>query len=189
MITNQYEQIVEEIINKYNPKPVKEAFILLVKLFNNIINFPLEPKYKNFKKSNHLIKTKILLIKETLSLITTLGYTNTEDDDILSFTGHAGNLRTCVLYLNKKIKEMESELKEGEDIIREKEERKKRANFEEAQRKAREEKIEKEKILRQIENDKKERALRGPAHESRANQLKYGAREIVFKPSCGAGGG
>ena len=124
MEKTEYKQIIKQIIYKYNHKPILEAFNILLKLFNNIINYPRDSKFKNFKKSNLIIRNKILIIDEALSLIYVLGYTKTDDDEILSFNGDYNNLLECVKYLNKKVKELEYEIKIKENSEKKQEEKK-----------------------------------------------------------------
>jgi hypothetical protein len=188
MEKTEYKQIIRQIISKYNHKPILEAFNILLKLFNNIINYPRDSKFKNFKKSNSTIRNKILIIDEALSLIYVLGYTKTDDDEILSFNGDYNNLLECVKYLNKKVKELEYEIKNKENSEKKQEEKKIKSTFEEAQIQSKKVLSEKEKILQQIENDKKERAQREKARDSKANDLKYGMHQVVFKPTSNCGG-
>jgi hypothetical protein len=188
MEKTEYKQIIRQIIYKYNHKPILEAFNILLKLFNNIINYPRDSKYKNFKKSNATIRNKILIIDEALSLIHVLGYTKTDDDEILSFNGDYNNLLECVKYLNKKVKELEYEINNKENSEKKQEEKKIKSTFEEAQIQSKKVLSEKEKILQQIENDKKERAQREKARDSKANDLKYGMHQVVFKPTSNCGG-
>ena len=194
MEKNEFKQIIDQIIYKYNHKPILEAFSILLKLFNNIINYPREAKFKNFKKSNTTIRNKILIIDESLKLINVLGYKKTDDDEILSFEGDYNNLMNCVNYLTKKTKELDLEIKNKEIKEQQKEKEKenkiKYSNYIESQNQSKKILSEKEKILQQIENDKKERAKRERARDSKANELKYGMHQVVFKPSnCGGGGG
>jgi len=192
MEKNEFKQIIDQIIYKYNHKPILEAFSILLKLFNNIIKYPREAKFKNFKKSNSTIRNKILIIDESLKLINVLGYKKTNDDEILSFEGDYNNLIECTNYLNKKTKELELELKNKE--LKEKQKEKelenkiKFSNYNDSQKQSRKIQSEKEKILQQIENDKKERAMREKARDSKANDLKFGMHQVVFKPNPNCGG-
>jgi len=192
MEKNEFKQIIDQIIYKYNHKPILEAFTILLKLFNNIINYPRDAKFKNFKKSNLTIRNKILIIDESLNLIKVLGYKKTNDDEILSFEGDYNNLIECTNYLNKKTKELEYEIKNKE--LKEKQKEKelenkiKLSNYNESQTQSKKIKTEKEKILEQIENDKKERAKREKARDSKANDLKFGMHQVVFKPNPNCGG-
>ena len=192
MEKNEFKQLIDQIIYKYNHKPIFEAFSILLKLFNNIINYPREAKFKNFKKSNSTIRNKILIIDESLKLINVLGYKKTNDDEILSFEGDYNNLRECTNYLNKKIKELEYEIKNKELIEKQKEKESenkiKFSNYNDSQKQSRKIQTEKEKILEQIENDKKERAKREKARDSKANDLKFGMHQVVFKPNPNCGG-
>ena len=192
MEKNEFKQIIDQIIYKYNHKPILEAFSILLKLFNNIINYPRDAKFKNFKKSNSTIRNKILIIDESLKLINVLGYKKTNDDEILSFEGDYNNLIECTNYLNKKTNELELELKNKE--LKEKQKEKelenkiKFSNYNDSQKQSRKIQSEKEKILQQIENDKKERAMREKARDSKANDLKFGMHQVVFKPNPNCGG-
>ena len=60
------DKIIENIYSNYSENYVKDAFTIVKKLFNNIINNPDETKYKIFKKTNINIQMKVLFIKEFL---------------------------------------------------------------------------------------------------------------------------
>ncbi len=83
-------------------------------------------------------------------------------------------------YLEKK--EKEEEEKRQEEI---------RRQIDETNKLYLQQKLEKERLLQQCLNDRKEMAQRPKAKDSVANNMHYGAREmkIDFKCSGGAGGG
>jgi len=68
-------------ITKSNKKEkVIEAFNILLKLFMNLVDNPKEPKFRNFKISNEIIKNKVLTIPNILKLLETIGYIKSSED-------------------------------------------------------------------------------------------------------------
>lgn len=181
-IEEETRNICEKIFNKYNEVNVKEAFEILIKLFNNIITKPKEEKFRTFKKSNETLKKKVLLISEIHTLLKLIGYVEL-DSEILAYQGdNIESLMSTVQVLNDYInvinsvqqeKAVQAELKKQEDI--------KRSNDEIA-RKYREEKEKQQKIKEQLENDKKERAKAEKARDSKANTMEFGAKVCKFEP-------
>ena len=100
-LTEIFNQILSEICSKY-PDNYRQAFEILIKLFNNIINHPTEQRYRNFKKTNEIIKTKVLIIPEILSLLEVLGYSASDNPELLIFEGDSINsFKQCIISINK----------------------------------------------------------------------------------------
>lgn len=78
------KDLIETIKTNY-PSDYQKAFNILKKLFENIVLNPNENKYKNFKKTNELIKKQVLNIPECLTLLEVIGYVQSEDPDILTY--------------------------------------------------------------------------------------------------------
>lgn len=179
----------EKVFEKYSEERVKEAFELMIKLLNNIINKPTENKFRQFKKTNETIKAKIIIMKENLDILKAIGYEDI-DSEIMAFQGQdLTNVKAGVRVLGdymevfKKIlaeKEYAAEIKRQEEI--------KRFN-EDIQKKHLAEKMRQNKIKEQLENDKKEREKKEKPTESKANALSYGAKVCKFEPKKGGGGG
>ena len=180
MDPNKY---IDIILDKYNELPVQEAFHILLKLFNNIVNNPLEDKFKYFKKTNKTIKAKVLIIPEIIDLLKSMGYIDVDDESMvytenLDIIKNVSNKIKSItdIYDNKKLKE---------------EEEKKQKLYEEKmeiiKQQTRLQQEEKEKIRRQLENDKKEREKRENIYSTKAKDLNFGATEFVVK--CSGGGG
>ena len=76
-------------IYKAHPVDAKPAYEILIKLFQNILNNPNEPKFRNFKKTNETIKTKVLIIPEIIDTLQILGYSDSETNptEIMVFEG------------------------------------------------------------------------------------------------------
>ena len=105
---DEIDKIVEDIYNSYNVNRVMEAFKILNKLFSNIINNPDEEKFKVFKKSNINIQLKVLIIKETLDILKSLGYQEA-DEERLIFKGDVKRLKYATYSMTNKIKKIEAE--------------------------------------------------------------------------------
>ena len=67
-------------IKTSHPTDHRTAFELLLRLFQNILDNPSDSKYRNFKKTNNIIKTKILQIPEILDFLMIIGYTETSPE-------------------------------------------------------------------------------------------------------------
>ena len=184
------DEIIGNIYNKYNGKYVKDAFKILNILFNNIINNPDEDKFKIFKKSNGNIKLKVLIIKECQNLVDILGYVE-KDDENLVFKGDINRLKYATYVLKKYLNKIDEMLEEQKRLEEEKSQEEIRKQIEETNKKLMIEKMEKERLLQQCLNDRKEMSQRPKAKDSVATNRKFGAKEvkIEFKCSGGASGG
>lgn len=184
------DKIIGDIYNKYNGKYVKEAFKILNKLFNNIINNPDEDKYKIFKKTNGNIQLKVLIIKECKDLIDSLGYIE-KDEERLIFKGDIKRLKYATYVLTEYIRKIDEIIEEKQREEEEKRQEEIKKQIDEAKRKYMEEKMERERLNQQCLNDRKEMSQRPKARDSKATNLNYGAREVKveFKCSGGAAGG
>lgn len=67
------DDMLKEIVKK-KPNEYRSAFGVLVKLLNNIIENPNEPKFRGIKKSNLVVKTKLLIIPEIIDVLNILGF-------------------------------------------------------------------------------------------------------------------
>ena len=83
MESDDLDKIVDDIYKTYDAKRVKEAYKILNKLFNNIINNPDEEKYKIFNKGNINLKIKVLLIKECQDILNSLGYVELDNERLI----------------------------------------------------------------------------------------------------------
>ena len=159
-------------------------------LFNNIINNPDEDKFKIFKKTNGNIKLKVLIIKECQNLIDILGYKE-QDEERLIFKGDIKRLKYATYVLKKHILKIDEILEEEKKKEEEKRQEEIKKQMDEANRIFMQQKIEKERLLQQCLNDRKEMAQRPKPKDSIAKNVKYGAHEVKveFKCSGGAKGG
>lgn len=181
-ITLKLRTICEEIMSTYREEPIKEAFSTLIILLNNIVNSPNDESKRLFKKTNKAIQSKILIIKESIDLIKEIGYVDL-DEHLMAYQGQdINNLKSAVNVLKGYIEKCDKKLAEAEvakDVARQ--EQVKRQN-EEIERKFKEEKKRQMEIMKQLENDKRERSLKEKPTASVANQLDYGAKVCKFEP-------
>ena len=103
-------EIIELINKRYTEKFVKEAFTLLLLLFKNIINKPGEDKFRILNLKNNNIKNKVLIIKETIDLVESIGYYDS-GKDTMRFDGSPQTLTEVVGMLNMYIEELDKKLK------------------------------------------------------------------------------
>jgi hypothetical protein len=184
---DEIDKIVDNIYNSYNSNRVMEAFKILNKLFFNIINNPDEDKFKIFKKSNINLQLKVLIIKECLDILKSLGYVDA-DEDRLIFKGDIKRLKYATYSLTKKIKKIEEIIEKQKEEEEEKKQEEIRKEFEERSKILMEQKLERERLKEQCMNDRKEVAQKR-IQSSVANDLKFGAKEVKVEFQCSGGGG
>ena len=185
---DEIDTIIEDIYNNYNGKRVLEAFKILNKLFNNIINNPDEEKFKIFKKSNINLQLKVLIIKECQDILKSLGYTELDEERLL-FKGDVRRLKYATYSMTKKIHKIEEALDKQKKDEEEKKQEEIRKEFEEKNKILIQQKMERERLREQCLNDRKEVAQKMKPKSSVANDLKYGAKEVKVEFTCSGGGG
>jgi hypothetical protein len=165
-------KIIGDIENKYNEDVYYHAFNLLLKLLNNIVNNPNQPVYRQFKKTNEAIKTKILVIKETIDLLKELGYVEEGSEFLVYKDSKVDKLKKAIDLMTTSVKKVEEKIRQKELIHKNKELNKLN---EEVNERMREEAKKKEELKRLLELDKQERLTKSKAVDSKANDLKFGA--------------
>jgi hypothetical protein len=174
--------IIQKIFQKYNEERVKDAFSLLTKLFNNILTKPSEDKFRLFKKSNETLKSKVLLLKETLDLLKAIGYVDL-DEEMLAFQGNEfSNLKEAVNILNEYIEIINKQTEEKKYLEEQKKQEDQLRYQRDIDEKYRQEKMKQKKIKDQLDADKKEREKMEKAHDSVGKDLQYGAKVCKFEP-------
>lgn len=108
---------LEEIKNKH-PSQYKDCFDILIKLFTNIVNNPNEAKFRNFKKTNKAIETRVLVIPEILEILSIMGYSDSSDPDVLIFEGDTLQNFNDAIKILKELTE-EPEPKDEEEPVEE----------------------------------------------------------------------
>jgi hypothetical protein len=177
--------ICEKIFQKYNEEKVKDAFALILKLLNNILSKPGEDKFRIFKKSNEAIKSKILLLKETLDLMKAIGYVDL-DEEILAFQGEdLSHVKSAVAILTEYNEIIDKQLQEKQYQQQKKKEEDQIQFQKEIDEKYRQEKLRQHKIKEQLEADKKEREKMEKPQDSVGTSLNYGAKVCKFEPKQG----
>ena len=185
---DEIDKIVEDIYNNYNSNRVLEAFKILNKLFNNIINNPDEEKFKIFKKSNINLQLKVLIIKECLEILKSLGYTESDEDKLI-FKGAIKRLKYATYVMTKKINIINEKIEKQKKEEEEKKQEEIRKEFEEKSKILMEQKMERERLRQQCLNDRKEVAQNMKPKNSVATNLKFGAKEVKVEFQCSGGGG
>ena len=185
---DEIDKIVEDIYNNYNNNRVLEAFKILNKLFNNIINNPDEEKFKIFKKSNINLQLKVLIIKECLEILKSLGYIESDEDKLI-FKGDIKRLKYATYVMTKKINIINEKIEKQKKEEEEKKQEEIRKEFEEKSKILMEQKMERERLRQQCLNDRKEVAQNMKPKNSVATNLKFGAKEVKVEFQCSGGGG
>jgi hypothetical protein len=185
MNSDNIREICEKIFQKYNEEKVKDAFVLITKLLNNMVTKAEEDKFRIFKKSNEAIKSKILLLKETLDLIKAIGYVDL-DEEILAYQGtDMTNAKKAISTLNEYIELINKQIEEKLYAEKKKKEDEQLKYHKEIEDKFKAEKMRQMKIKEQLEADKKEREKMEKAKDSVGNQLIFGAKVCKFEPKPG----
>ena len=93
-------------IEKNRPNEYKTAFEILIKLLNNIIEHPDDPKFRLIKKSNLVVSSNLLNIPEIIDVLNVLGYEegSGEKENCLVYEGNCfESLKECVEILKNLI--------------------------------------------------------------------------------------
>lgn len=175
---NSIYKICSTIKEGYTDEALNKAFHLLIKMFNNIIKNPNEPKFRQFKITNEAIRSKILIIKETLDLVKEAGFTEFDEEHLAYKEIKTDRLKKAVDIMTTYNAEAEEKIRARE--ILKKNEELNRLN-EEINAKFREEQKKKQEIMKQLEYDKMERAKKEKATDSIGNDLKFGANLKKFE--------
>jgi hypothetical protein len=183
------DKCLEGITKKYVEEKVKDALEIILKLLNNILKNPKEQKIRMFKKTNDIIKSRILVMKEFLTLMTTIGYVNMDDECLMYPGDDFTNIKTAIDIINTFLSKVSTKVKEKDllEIIKHNEEVK-RYN-DEINKKFRDEKEKQKKILDQFQHDKEERKKMEKPKDSISKKLNFGANVCKFEPTNTGGGG
>lgn len=185
---DKLRDICESIFHKYKEDNVKEAFNLILKLLGNIVSKPEEQKFRQFKKTNEAIKSKILIIKESVQLMKEIGYVDLDSEFMAFQESDTSNIKTAIKVLNDYIEIINKMIAEGEYMAELKRQEDIKKLNEEVNRKIKEEKLRQQKIKEQLEYDKKEREKLEKPTDSNANNLTFGAKVCKFEPKNTGGG-
>ena len=131
---DEIDRITEDIYKNYSNKRVLEAFKILSKLFNNIINNPDEEKFKIFKKTNINLQLKVLIIKECQDILKALGYEEL-DEERLIFKGNVNRLKYATYVMKNITNKIEEILEKEQKEEEEKKQEQIRKEFEEKNKK------------------------------------------------------
>jgi len=177
---NSVEKLILQIEgSSYSDETLFQAFQILQKILQNILNNPTEEKFKHIKKTNATLQKSLFCIKEMEALLELLDFTHSGDH--LVFTGtHLQEIQNAVNFIhnhaerirNRHLTESEREELEKERLLEER-----RREFEHDQR-VREEEIKKLKEL--MECDKREQAQREKVGDSHAAHLEFGAHTVTW---------
>lgn len=169
---------ISKMKSSYKDEPLHTCIHLLQKLIKNIISNPNEPKFRNVKKTNEAIKTKILCIKEAETLLKEVGFVEDGTELLVYKDSNTNNLSILV----KQLEEVEKEIDERKlknEILQKNLEAKKLQD--EINARMKEEHRKKAELEKLIENDKKERMNKEKAKDSNANDLKFGCNLKKFE--------
>ncbi len=178
----------EGIVNKYQEEAVRTAFSTILVLLKNIVNSPTDDQKRFFKKTNNTIKSKILIIKETVDLLKEIGYTDMDSEFMIYADPDLSNLNVAIKVLDSYVQTIDkkfAELQAAEEVKRQDDI--KRRN-EEISKKFRDEKLKQLEIQRRIDDDKREKAQKEKPTDSVGRKVDFGAKVCKFEPSNSGGG-
>lgn len=112
-----YERL-QLITSTNSPLDVYNGLSILFKLLKNIQDTPTEAKFKNIKKSNKVIATKLLCLQNISDVLHLIGYVD-KDDDNLEYRGDQESLDIVMTILEVHNVELEETVKTPEERERE----------------------------------------------------------------------
>jgi hypothetical protein len=176
-VPEQFERKVEQLWEDSHPEQLIEALKLLLRLFENIANNPLEVKYRSINKKNKTLQEKLFKISGVEQLVTLAGFQYDAESDTYALKSDADVYRIYPILtplrdqtnLNQARLESDEAYEKQVQLIAE------RKKFEaaEKQRKAQE-----DQLKNLMACDKKE-AKYIKAKDSNATTTKFGAKVIT----------
>lgn len=155
-----------------------DGLTLLNKLVENKVKSPEEAKFNSFKKTNPKVVDKILSLQGGINdLIQALGFTSTADDRY-EFTGDLRVLKKGNKAIEQAIEPMKVARMTPEERAKHELMAAQKRQYQ-AQRQAEKARMDEQKRLQQA--DRQEKATE-EVKASKANQLKFGANLVQFKP-------
>ena len=134
---------------------------ILLKLFNNIINFPDDEKFRVINQQNQHLKTKLFNLKGINEYLFDIGFSQIEENS-LAFDSSPLILKRAILYLTKYNNEHGIKSKV---VIQ---------HVVETAQNSKETKLEKEKLLKMFQEDRQEKKL----EMERTEQINASKKEI-----------
>lgn len=170
--------IFEELAKKYDREKLADAAALVIKLFENIENNPVEVKYRKVKTTNPTLQSKVFCFTGINEIFTTLGFEF--DGEFLTYTNqHVAAITNGLIMLRAQ----EVQLRSNPTAVQNKQ------NVD-AFMSAREE--EKRKLIAAMKNDRQEKKqdLKDhPAQDSKAKKINFGANIMLAAEVCAKPGG
>lgn len=177
--------VFETLRGRYDQDRLVEAVRLLIKLFENIENNPVEVKFRSVKKTNATLQAKLFCFSGIEEIFRQLGFQ--EDPEFFRFTQQSIQPISQALIL---LRAQEVQLQNRHP---QSDEARKRMAEVDADLKRKEE--EKRKLMEQMKQDRRDKKadleLR-PVQDSKANKINFGMKMITTKdlnPNCDQPGG
>ena len=171
---------VEEASRIYDRQMLADGLALLIKLFENIENNPVEFKFRNVKKSNPTLVAKLFAFKGLERIFGALGFV--EDGEFYRFTHQdITPIRQAVILLRAQ------EVGLRVPVSHDPEAAQRIAKIQEDMRKKEEEKRRIQESMKQDRQEKREDFRNHPIQSSKAKELKFGSKLITqqdMNPSC-----
>jgi hypothetical protein len=98
----QLTQLFEDLELRNTPGLCETAYDVLERLFSNIIQNPDDDRFRVLKKRNQVVQSKLLPCAGMLALITFLGFTALDQDNMI-FKGDLANLEIAIVVARSRL--------------------------------------------------------------------------------------
>jgi hypothetical protein len=166
--------IFDQLKTKYDHERLIEAVRVIVKLFENIENNPVDVKYRSVKRTNATLQSKVFCFSGIENLFRELGFV--EDGEFFRFTGQSITPISQALIL---LRAQEVVLQDHAPMSAEAQLRHDQID---AEFRLKEE--EKRKLMEQMKQDRKDKEAEfkaNPIKDGKANKLCFGAKMVTSK--------
>ena len=171
---------IEEAGKIYDRDRLADGLALLIKLFENIENNPVEVKFRNVKKSNPTLVAKLFAFRGIERIFGALGFS--EDGEFYRFTQQdITPIRQAIIILRAQ------EVNLRVPVSHDPEAAQRIAKIQEDMRKKEEEKRRIQESMKQDRQEKREDFRNHPIQSSKAKDLKFGSKLVTQKdinPNC-----
>ena len=186
MDSNTKEDLIKGIIlntlSIYKEEDLIESYKILLKLLRNLVDNPYQDKYRTFKRTNPIIQSKVLKIKEILEILTTIGYIQLDQECLIFNEKDINIIEKSAEILAMFIPLIESKLNNRKFLELAENDPDKKEFLQEQKRLEEIKQQEKERLKDLMENHKEE--VKGnwkKATDSNANKIDFGMKECKFE--------
>jgi len=184
------DDIILKTMDKYKEEDLLDSYKILLKLLQNLAENEFEHKYKTFKKTNPIIKSKVLKIPEILDILRIIGYKEMDTDTLIWQDKEISIIAKIVEDLKMFINLIEAKLTNRKLNELAENDPEKKAYLEEQKRLENLKKEDERRTKELMETHKQETQSNWTKNvDSKAKDIKFGATEQKFEPKCNPRGG